>query len=98
ARRALLPPVSLVPETHGELHPPTRDELLVAAAESEGAMLRDSLKGCDPYDALNSPIFKLPPLRRARLLRRVAQQALRRLPVNPRPALGIRKHLNPVTA
>lgn len=60
--------------------------------------LRDErLRGWDPYDALCSPVFRLPMLRSSHLLRWGAQQVLKRLGVNLRPLLRIEKQLNPVT-
>src|SRR6266545_3499717 len=56
----------------------------------------DSYRGYDPYDALESPLFRLPLLRR-RMARLAGQQLLRRLPLNVRPLLGIPKGYNPVT-
>ena len=53
--------------------------------------------GYDPYDALLSPLFKLPVLKRNKLLRFVSQQLLKRFPLNIRPLLLIPKGLNPVT-
>jgi hypothetical protein len=70
-----------------------RDALLLA----EGYVLEEGFRGYDPYDALTSPVFKAPGLRSSRIARRGAQQVLRRIPVNVRPFLGIRKGLSPVT-
>jgi hypothetical protein len=64
---------------------------------TEGYMRGENLRGYDPYDALCSPIFRLPVLRDTRLLRFGAQQVVKRLPVNVRPVLRIPKQLNPVT-
>ncbi|HKG20370.1 MAG TPA: hypothetical protein VKC34_00610, partial [Blastocatellia bacterium] len=49
--------------------------------------------GYDPYDGLRSPLMGLLPLKN-RLARTAWTQLLKRLPVNVRPALGIRKGLN----
>ena len=51
--------------------------------------------GFDPYDALNSRVFALSPLSRSRYCRIALTQALKRLPVNLRPLLGISKEQNP---
>ncbi len=67
-----------------------------AVRRTERLVLAEDYWGYDPYDALCSPLFRLPVLRR-RLPRRAAQQLLRRLPFNPRPLLGIAKGQNPVT-
>jgi hypothetical protein len=64
---------------------------------TEDYLRRERFRGYDPYDALMSPLFRVWPLRAARLPRLAAQQTLKRLPVNIRPVLGIRKGLNPVT-
>lgn len=54
-------------------------------------------KGYDPYDALKSPLFRLPLLRSNKSLRFTAQQLVKRLPFNIRPLLAIPKGYNPVT-
>ena len=54
-------------------------------------------RGYDPFDALMSPVFRLPFLRSNKLVRFGAQQVLRRIPFNWRPLLGVGKGLNPVT-
>ena len=54
-------------------------------------------RGYDPYDGLNSPLFKLPLLRSSKLIRFGTQQLIKRLPLNLRPLLFIPKGLNPVT-
>jgi len=56
-----------------------------------------NFKGYDPYDALKSPIFKLPVLRKNKLIRFGSQQLVKRLPINVRPLLGISRGHNPVT-
>jgi hypothetical protein len=70
---------------------------LRAALRTETYMFDNAFRGYDPYDALLSPLFRLPLLRSLKLPRLAAQQALKRLPVNLRPLLGIRRGLNPVT-
>jgi len=79
-------------------------ELLSTAAQAREALgdtdayvRRRDFRGYDPYDALMSPLFRLPLLRSSHYLRLAAQQLLKRLPVNPRPLLGIRKHASAVT-
>jgi hypothetical protein len=54
-------------------------------------------KGYDPYDALKSPLFRLPFLRSNKNIRFVSQQLVKRLPFNIRPLLAIREGYNPVT-
>ncbi|MHC1725267.1 MAG: hypothetical protein AB9866_04515 [Syntrophobacteraceae bacterium] len=51
--------------------------------------------GYDPYDALNSRLFAVTPLRHSRLCRIVFTQVLKRLPINLRPLLLIDKEQNP---
>lgn len=60
-------------------------------------IISEQYKGYDPYDVLNSPIFKLPILRNDKIIRFTAQQVFRRIPLNLRPLLGIKKEINPVT-
>jgi len=50
--------------------------------------------GYDPYDALNSNLARLLPIKQ-KLSRTVLTQLIKRSPVNLRPLLGIRKELNP---
>lgn len=57
----------------------------------------EGYRGYDPYDYLGSPLFKLPVLRSSHSIRFVVQQVGRRIPLNLRPLLAIRKGLNPVT-
>jgi hypothetical protein len=66
-------------------------EKLIAYIENE------NFKGYDPYDGLNSPLFKLPILRSNKSVRFLSQQFIKRFPVNLRPLLGIKKGCNPVT-
>lgn len=64
---------------------------------AEAYIRREQLAGWDPYDALKSPLFRLPGLRGSRHARFAVQQVVRRLPVNIRPLLLIPKGVNPVT-
>ena len=54
-------------------------------------------RGYDPYDALKSPLFRLPVLRSNKTLRFGFQQLIKRLPFNIRSLLAIPKGYNPVT-
>ena len=73
-----------------------RETVRSAVERAERFVLAEDYRGYDPYDALTSPVFRV--IRsRPRIVRRGAQQVLRRLPVNVRPLLGIRKGRNPVT-
>jgi len=71
--------------------------VLESLSQLERYILQEKYKGYDPYDALTSPFFKLPVLRSYSVVRLGAQQVLKRLPVNIRPLLGIKKGYNPVT-
>jgi hypothetical protein len=63
----------------------------------ESYLMRERFRGWDPYDALTSPLFRLPILRSSRWLRLGAIQALKRSPIIVRPLLRIPKGYNPVT-
>jgi hypothetical protein len=54
-------------------------------------------KGYDPYDALKSPLFRLPLLKQNKQIRFSAQQLVKRFPFNLRPLLAIPEGYNPVT-
>jgi len=58
---------------------------------------RNNYKGYDPYDALKSPIFRLPILKSHKPIRFGIQQLIKRFPLNLRPLLFIPKGYNPVT-
>ena len=53
--------------------------------------------GWDPYDALSSPLFRIPLLKSNKKLRFTAQQFIKRVPFNLRNMLAIPKGYNPVT-
>jgi hypothetical protein len=76
---------------------PGKQAVLEALHRTESHISRERFRGYDPYDALLSPIFNLPFLRSNKILRLGVQQALRRLPINARPFLGIPRGYNPVT-
>lgn len=58
---------------------------------------REQFAGIEPHDALTSPLLARTPLGRSRLVRLAALQALRRLPVNPRPLIGVRPRVNAIS-
>jgi hypothetical protein len=58
---------------------------------------KENYKGFDPYDGLTSPIFNFPILRSNKKIRFLAQQLIKRSPVDLRNILRIKKRLNPVT-
>src|SRR5437773_11185027 len=51
--------------------------------------------GYDPYDALNSKVFKSAPFYRSKFCRIAFTQAMKRSPVNLRPLLGVPREQNP---
>jgi hypothetical protein len=63
----------------------------------ESHLLAEEFRGWDPYDALSSPVFRLPVLRSSKWIRIAAEQALKRSAYNLRPLLRIPKGYNPVT-
>ncbi|MFI5219330.1 MAG: delta-aminolevulinic acid dehydratase [Bacteroidia bacterium] len=71
--------------------------LLQAIQKLQKYIESNDYKGYDPYDALKSPLFKLPILRSNKLIRFAAQQTVKRSPLNLRPLLFIQKGYNPVT-
>src|SRR5215475_9817408 len=68
-----------------------------ALAETDAYVTREDFRGYDPYDALSSPIFKLPLFRSNHYIRVGAQQVVKRLFVNIRPLLGITKKVSAVS-
>lgn len=60
-------------------------------------MQQAAYSGYDPYDGLSSPLFRLPILKSNKKIRFLAQQFIKRFPINLRPLLGIKKGCNPVT-
>jgi hypothetical protein len=68
-----------------------------ALADTDACVARADFCGYDPYDALLSPIFKLPVLSSSHYVRLVAQQVVKRMLVNVRPLLGIKKHMSVVS-
>jgi len=58
---------------------------------------KENFQGYDPYDGLTSPIFKLPFIKSSKKIKFLGQQFLKRLPINIRPIIGIKKRINPVT-
>jgi len=72
-------------------------ELDRSLSRLETYLVAQRFRGWDPYDALTSPLFRLPLLRSSKWIRIAAEQTLKRLPYNIRPLLGIKKGCNPVT-
>ena len=57
----------------------------------------ENYSGYDPYDALKSPLLKLPFLKSNKWIRFATQQLVKRSPINLRPLLFVPKGVNPVT-
>jgi hypothetical protein len=72
-------------------------QIIDAITRLDAYCVNHKYKGYDPYDALKSPIFRLPVLRSNKLMRFGMQQLVKRSPLNLRPLLGIPKGYNPVT-
>src|SRR5436309_7129488 len=66
-------------------------------ARLEAYVVAERFRGWDPYDALASPLFRLPVLRSSRWIRLAAEQIVKRSPWNLRPLLRTPKGYNPVT-
>jgi len=75
----------------------SKNELENTVKKLSNYIINEKYKGYDPYDGLSSPIFKLPILKSNKLFRFGFQQVFRRIPINLRPLLGIKKEINPVT-
>lgn len=75
----------------------TAAQIREALSETDAYVKGQDFRGYDPYDALLSPLFRLPLLRSSHYVRLAAQQVLKRLPVNLRPLLGIQRHASAVT-
>lgn len=63
----------------------------------ESHIVSNNYLGLDPYDGLMSPLFSLPILNSNKPIRFLAQQFVKRFPINLRPILGIKPGENPVT-
>lgn len=60
-------------------------------------LIKYKYAGYDPYDVLNSPLFHFPILNKNKPIRFYSQQIFRRIPINLRPIIRIKKEVNPVT-
>ena len=58
---------------------------------------REKYLGYDPYDVLQSKLFKQPLFKNNKWIRFGVQQFGKRFPISIRPLLGVNKSLNPVT-
>jgi len=63
-------------------------EIATGVARDRGVHAGRGFAGWDPYDALKSPLFRIPGCRRSSTARFAVQQVVRRLRVNVRPLLG----------
>ena len=68
-----------------------------ALVDTDAYVIREDFSGYDPYDALSSPLFRLPLFRSSHYVRMGAQQVVKRLFVNIRPLLGITKQVSAVS-
>jgi hypothetical protein len=75
----------------------TSEQLGGQLDRTERHLRKQALRGYDPYDALCSPLFRLPVLRSNRLIRFGSQQTVKRLPIDVRPLLRVPAQLNAVT-
>jgi hypothetical protein len=75
-----------------------KNKILDSIIALEKFILNENYKGYDPFDALLSPLFRLPVFKKSKVIRLGFQQMLKRSPVNFRRMLNIKKGLNPVTA
>ncbi len=73
-----------------------REELLKSVLALRSYIHKNNYRGYDRYDGLQSPLFKWRVLGN-RKVRFLAQQLIKRSPVNVRPLLAIPRGLNPVT-
>lgn len=74
------------------------DGLLRTAQRVSSLAAADDYKGWDPYDGLESPLFKSTPLYKLKLPRLLLIQLHKRLPLNLRPLFLIKKMRNPKAA
>jgi hypothetical protein len=76
-------------------HPPSEPDVRGMATKLVAYCHSNGWAGYDPYDALNSPLFKSFPVLNSRLPRLAFSQALKRSPVNFRSLMRIPKIQNP---
>jgi hypothetical protein len=82
---------------HSHIDPRDRETIAIAVGRLRAWLERMDFAGIEPHDALTSPLLQGTPLGRSRLVRLVALQALRRLPLNLRPILGIDRRQNAIS-
>lgn len=71
------------------------DAILQSFFKLKGYCEAESFKGWDPYDGLNSKVYKVLQLERVKFFRLVWIQLFKRNPVNLRTLLGVPKEYNP---
>lgn len=77
---------------------PDREVALGMVLDRTERYMRDvGYRGYDPYDGLESPLFRLPFLRSTKVARWGFQQLYKRIPFQTRPLFGIPRGYNPVT-
>lgn len=74
-----------------------RDCISDSVSKLQRYIISEDYCGYDPFDTLESPIFRWPWLQSNRFLRMGLQQVFKRLPWNFRPLIGTKKGCNPVT-
>jgi hypothetical protein len=60
-------------------------------------IMGEQYRGYDPYDGLMTPVMRLPLIRSSKIIKLGTQQVIRRLPIDIRRILKIKKGINPVT-
>lgn len=75
----------------------TTAKLIAIASRLDEALLEESYAGWDPFDALNSQLFNMTPLRHVPVARLALTQLFKRSPYNLRKFAGVPKSVNPVT-
>jgi hypothetical protein len=75
----------------------SRDRICDSVLKLERYIIDENYCGYDPFDTLQSPIFRWPVLRSNRFVRMGLQQVLKRFPWNVRSLIGTKKGCNPVT-
>lgn len=88
-------PSNSFPAVYGVDFPDFRRSVATTAQKLLDYCRAEDWAGFDPYDALNSRMFKALPVLDSRLSRLVITQVLKRSPINLRGLLGIPKTQNP---
>ncbi len=75
----------------------TTTKLIAIANKLDDALHEERYAGWDPFDALNSQLFNMTPLRHVPVARLALTQLFKRSPYNLRKFAGVPKSVNPVT-